>query len=478
MAVARLLAITPDGREHRFELEDGQHLVGRAGEGDPPGKVAIKGDPSLSRAHFTLEVGPIWRILPCPQARNRLEFEGELPAGASFRAGRTLFRREGGLEPRCLTLMPGSRRARREARANACLEALTRFLPLLRQATDSQELLLDTVHLLKDLLPEATHVAALGNPSLGDAVRPSRRLLSQVAESGQSLLYQWVGNDHYTQVDGCGWALASPVFEGRILYAQGKAGGDCPGQQEQVLVDLVAEALTNHLQARRLAQLGRFLSPSLRRLPDLEHLLAPRVGPVTVLFFDLRGSSRAAEANDLVGYHQTLNQVMTEVTGCVFAEEGTVIDYVGDGLMACWGAPFAQAVQAPRAARAALAILERVRQLGHDCGLGLASGRALAGQVGAADQVKYGLVGPVANQAARLEGMTKLFDAPILLEANCRSQLELACRHLATVVPVGMDEAVEVHALVEPTRPQALEAALARLGVSGPDEIVKLGSKR
>lgn len=478
MAVARLVAITPDGKEHRFEVEEGQHLVGRAGEHDPPGKLAIKGDPSLSRSHFTLEVGPTWRVLPCGSARNRLEFEGELPSGASFRAGRTLFRREGGLEPRRLTMVPGTRRARREARANACLEALTRFLPLLRQASDSHQLLLETVHLLKDLLPQATHVAALGNPSLGDEVRPSRQLLAQVADSGESLLYQWVGNDQFTQVEGCGWALASPVCDGRILYAQGRAGGEGPGLQEQVVVDLVAEALTNHLQARRLAQLGRFLSPSLRRLPDLEQLLAPRVGPVTVLFFDLRGSSRAAEANDLVGYHQTLNQVMTEVTGCVFAEEGTVIDYVGDGLMACWGAPFAQADQAPRAARAALAILARVRQLGHDCGLGLASGHALAGQVGAADQVKYGLVGPVANQAARLEGMTKLFDAPILVEANCRAQLELACRHLATVVPVGMEEPIEVHALTRPASAGAIEAALARLGVSHPHEIVRLGSKR
>jgi adenylate cyclase len=223
------------------------------------------------------------------------------------------------------------------------------------------------------------------------------------------------------------------------------------------------------LQARQ-AGLSQFFSPvvlDVLAAEDPDVILAPRETQVTVLFCDLRGFSRASEqaADDLMGLLHRVAQVLGVTTRHIFESGGVVGDFQGDATMGFWGWPLAQPDAVERACRAALAIrmeLERAAKSPGDLadfrmGLGIATGRAVAGKLGTADQVKVTVFGPVVNLASRLEGMTKILRAPILLDQTTADRMRKTlppqfgrCRRLAVVAPAGMETAVEVSELVPP----------------------------
>ncbi len=166
--------------------------------------------------------------------------------------------------------------------------------------------------------------------------------------------------------------------------------------------------------------------------------------------------------DEILHHHETLTHVMTEITECIFAREGVVIDYQGDAILACWGAPHPRADHAVQAVEAALEILKRVYAMdlpftmqkgGRNlrCGLGLGSGEVIAGQIGARDQTKFGIMGKVVNQASRLEGLTKQLGVPMLINGALFDQLppqHTHCRCIGTVRPAGVREANLIHEVV------------------------------
>ncbi len=134
--------------------------------------------------------------------------------------------------------------------------------------------------------------------------------------------------------------------------------------------------------------------------------------------------------------------------------------------MGFWGWPLAEPDAAVRACAAALAIRQEYaaasKQPDHpladfQVGIGIATGRAVAGKIGTFDQTKVTVFGPVVNLASRLEGMTKLLHAPILLDEATADAVRgivspeaARFRRLARVRPFGMDTAVTVTELLPP----------------------------
>jgi adenylate cyclase len=132
--------------------------------------------------------------------------------------------------------------------------------------------------------------------------------------------------------------------------------------------------------------------------------------------------------------------------------------------MGFWGWPLKQADAVERACKAALAVRREFVEAAADknhplanfrVGIGIAAGRAVAGRIGTSDQVKVTVFGPVVNLASRLEGMTKVLQAPILIDetaaAYVREMISPATarsRRVARVRPYGSDEAVEVSELL------------------------------
>jgi adenylate cyclase len=133
-------------------------------------------------------------------------------------------------------------------------------------------------------------------------------------------------------------------------------------------------------------------------------------------------------------------------------------DFQGDAAMGFWGWPLPQHDAVLRTSRAALAVrAEFEATAGFHAGIGVATGKAVAGKIGTVDQVKVTVFGPVVNLASRLEGMTRTLRAPILLDESTakavRRQVprEVArVRRLAIVRPYGLDRPLEVSELLPP----------------------------
>jgi adenylate cyclase len=347
---------------------------------------------------------------------------------------------------------------------------------------------------------------------------PSHRLvLEAVVRRRQTVVHAWGGDApkdlDYTVATNLDWAFCTPVpgdaCKNWGLYLGGGFTGDpanylSPWENNELgdelkFIELVAQVLNSLRQVqvlqRRQDSLSHFFSPAvLRALRDTpaEIALKPREAEVAVLFCDVRGFSRQAEmgSDDLIALLARVSKALGVMTQTILDQGGVIGDFHGDAAMGFWGWPLAQDDKVPRASMAALGIRQQFEASaqrpdhplkGFHVGIGLATGRAVAGQIGTTDQVKITAFGPVVNLAARLEGMTKLLRAPILLdEATAgvlRAQLAPAvarCRRLIRVQPYGLDTPLEVSELLPPaaeypllsdahlaTYEQALDAFLA-----------------
>jgi adenylate cyclase len=145
---------------------------------------------------------------------------------------------------------------------------------------------------------------------------------------------------------------------------------------------------------------------------------------------------------------------------------GVVADFQGDAALGFWGWPLTQPDAIMRVCVAALGIRTQfqatARRVGHTLsgfrmGIGIATGRAVAGKIGTSDQAKVGVFGPVVNLASRLEGMTSFLNTPILLDETtarlARTQVPAhvaRIRRVAKVKPYGLDMALTVSELLPP----------------------------
>ncbi len=187
---------------------------------------------------------------------------------------------------------------------------------------------------------------------------------------------------------------------------------------------------------RRLRQaFAGYVSPAVMRELEAGRLegLSSRRRHLCVMFLDIRGFTKRTEAESPEVVLRMLRLLFETVTRVVHRRGGTVKEFMGDGVMALFGAPawLDNPEQAAfDAARATLAELVDVnRSLATSLhapiaiGIGLASGEAVVGNIGASTRYAYGAVGDCVNLASRLEGLTKTLGCPILMSAQVASRL-------------------------------------------------------
>lgn len=351
--------------------------------------------------------------------------------------------------------------------------------------------------------------------------RPSQRLVREaVRRRQQTVVHVWGGsksdpsNVTFTAAGNFDWAFCTPIrgeaSKGWGIYVVGRFSGRNavnllePLENQELGDDLKFAELTAaivsslrqvRLLQRREASLSSFFSPAVMRSlgdADPETALNPREAEVTVLFCDLRGFSRQSEkqAKALTALLERVSKALRVMTQNILDQGGVIGDFQGDAALGFWGWPLPQSDMVQRACLAALgirAVFEAsAKEADHpladfQVGIGMATGQAVAGKIGTVDQVKIGVFGPVVNLASRLEGMTKILRAAILLDENtARAVCEhvpnslARCRRLAVVKPYGLDTAVTVSELLPPaaefpllsdehlaTYEQALDAFLA-----------------
>ena len=397
------------------------------------------------------------------------------------------------------------------------LEILSRLPEVIAGATDDNELCVRLVSMLLAGVPrtETAAVVATGaratDPGSDECAeisvlhwdqrrvvqedfRPSERLILEASRQGQSILHVWEGGEPntpqpFTARGNFDWAFCSPLQSpdspNWALYLAGRFQNDPAAlpnssdpsdlREDVKFTELMATVVSSLLEMRRLQRrqtaLSQFFSPVVLNtlsVEDPDLVLAPRQTEVSVLFCDLRGFSRESErsAGNLLHLLDRVSEALGVMTNQILNEGGVVGDFQGDAAMGFWGWPIKSEGNVLKTCRAALGIRDKFESAsresagslaGFNAGVGIATGQAVAGKIGTVDQVKVTVFGPVVNLASRLEGMTKVLHAPILLDevtaqaVRSRVPPEVArVRRIAKVCPYGLDVALEVSELLPP----------------------------
>lgn len=211
-------------------------------------------------------------------------------------------------------------------------------------------------------------------------------------------------------------------------------------------------------------QFEQFFSAELARELTLHpDLIEGRDTEVTVLFCDIRGFSAVAERLGPAGTMEWINDVFGALSECVLRHQGVLVDYVGDELLAMWGAPVDQPDHALLACRAAIDMWQAMPEINERwlarletltrVGIGINTGPARVGNTGSQRKFKYGPLGNTVNLGSRVQGATKYLKTGMLLTAQTQQLLDdsFTTRRLCHARVVNIAEPVALYEL----RPQA-----------------------
>jgi adenylate cyclase len=222
------------------------------------------------------------------------------------------------------------------------------------------------------------------------------------------------------------------------------------------------------------ANLGRYFSPNVveRLASDVRGLEAGRAQDAAVMFVDVIGSTRRMEAitpEEVITIIRAFHRRMVPI---VFRHNGSVDKFLGDGLMAVFGAPEKTPYEARDALLCAVEILDTIDQwrdqliavgrVATTVGIGIHFGPVIQGNVGIADRLEFTTLGDTVNVASRLESMTRQYDAGILLSLEAvaaaerssplPADLKARCRDLGLQPIVGH---TPIHIIAIDRRPTA-----------------------
>jgi adenylate cyclase len=179
---------------------------------------------------------------------------------------------------------------------------------------------------------------------------------------------------------------------------------------------------------------------------------------VSVLFADIRGFTSLSENSAPEEIVQMLNHYFAAMTEAIHAHHGTIDKFIGDAIMAVWGAPIKSATHADDAVRAALQMREKLIEINAwlaargattiDIGIGINSGEVVMGSIGSALKADYTVIGDNVNLASRLEGLTKLYDCPLLISESTLDAMTrpMPCRIVDLVRVKGKQHPIRIYA--------------------------------
>ncbi|MGH7786170.1 MAG: adenylate/guanylate cyclase domain-containing protein, partial [Candidatus Binatia bacterium] len=237
-------------------------------------------------------------------------------------------------------------------------------------------------------------------------------------------------------------AALLPVRRGAALAAAiclgAKRSGDIYTATDLALLAAVADKISGELlrfDTAVILEQERHMSEALRRY--VPHPVAARLTrgqtidggarDVSVLFVDIRGYTTYSEAQAVSAVFSMLNRYTEAVSAVIQRRGGTVVEFLGDGLMAVFGAPEPLPDHARIAVQAACEVVATVRRLalgpsGGDApiavGVGIASGEAFVGNIRTSDRFVYTAVGDVVNLASRIQGLTRELHAAVAIDAR------------------------------------------------------------
>jgi adenylate cyclase len=282
----------------------------------------------------------------------------------------------------------------------------------------------------------------------------STRVLELVRKERQPILIEDVSADERfsgsesLKISGLRSAMCAPLVGQErlfgVLYVDNLEKASAFTQEELNVFALVAAqagaAIDNAVAHEKIAQhslqrsaLERFLSPEVVEMvvanPDIR--LGGVNQEVTVMFADIRGFTTMSEAMEPGRVVEILNEYFTRVTDVIFDNGGTLDKYIGDAVMAVFGAPISKGNDAAAAVNSAIQIQRLLIELNRDAaarewpelrvGIGINTGNAIAGNIGSPRRLDYTVVGDAVNTAQRL--MTNAAGGQILISESTAKKL-------------------------------------------------------
>lgn len=183
---------------------------------------------------------------------------------------------------------------------------------------------------------------------------------------------------------------------------------------------------------------------------------------VTVLFSDIRGFTQLSDKADSGMIVQFLNDYFTVMSDCVEKHKGSVNKFIGDGILAIFGAPISYIDNATNAVFCALEMINLLEginakyevQHGHkiEIGIGINTGEAITGTVGSTKHVEYTVIGDTVNTASRVEGLTKEFPNSILITQSTYDEIRdnFDCEALGPKTIRGKEGETQIYRVVKP----------------------------
>jgi adenylate cyclase len=195
---------------------------------------------------------------------------------------------------------------------------------------------------------------------------------------------------------------------------------------------------------------------------------------VTVLFSDIRHFSTITETLGADETVHMLNAYFTEMVDVVLRHGGILDKYIGDAIMAVFGAPLADYHNADHAITAAIEMTQALEHFNHhrtadglepiEVGIGISTGEVVASSIGTAKRMDYTVIGESVNLAARLEGANKHYGTSVLVSGTTISQMKLAksWREIDLIRITGKDKLISVFELLD-SYPAAVRTDLSRM---------------
>jgi adenylate cyclase len=203
---------------------------------------------------------------------------------------------------------------------------------------------------------------------------------------------------------------------------------------------------------------GQYIPPSLVEEMDEsgeEVNLEGESRNMSVLFSDVRGFTTISESLDARELTQLMNEFLTPITRVIQSHRGTIDKYMGDAVMAFWGAPLSDEQHAQHAIEAGMKMIEAVGDLREsfeargwppiEVGVGVASGEMNVGNMGSEFRIAYTVMGDVVNLGSRLEGLTKQYGVDMIVSDGTAAMLpDFSFRELDLVRVKGKNEPIAI----------------------------------
>ena len=251
------------------------------------------------------------------------------------------------------------------------------------------------------------------------------------------------------------------------------------GFRHNILLDMVAPTLsiiiswmssfaflsfTEGKDKRKIKKmLSQYVSPSILTLlidKSPQDVLKAEVGSkenLTILFSDIRGFTSISERLQAEQVVELLNGYLSEMVDVIFKHEGTLDKFIGDAIMAFWGAPIKVSDHGMRAVLAALDMTRQLEIFNQGLvakggmplaiGIGINTGEVILGNIGSEKKLDYTVIGDNVNLASRMEGLTKAYGCSVLVTEVTYKEIMavIPCRLIDMVKVVGKQQGIKIY---------------------------------